>query len=533
VADLLAVQRSRASDLIDKHTSWWGNLAEDDLGRALLGNAIGRDYDLVQETLSELGSRNRDDVSLELMEAASDGQLGAIVATDGGRRLLDRMLDELTEGSMGDDEQTQADRILRVKGERIDQAKAQQNMLQGKVFPFRGSGMTVLDDAPIMAERRDRGQIWVKQPTRVLGTDMFRQETATLPVDVFIGGVLLPEDEIVGVKFYDLGGEVVYRPALFLVQVSNQNDTATLMKIAEVAGIGLTLGTGALVGLGVEATMAARVLLWADRAAFVIGTITSVINEHRGEIIERFGDSGRQFVRYVDIVRSATAMYGFARFAIGMGQILNGFRTSYVNWRAAARSIEHELDDGERQIIQQLSQQTDEVLENAYNIAGAASPKQAEGQPPSTQPEQPGKATPSHGEGGAVGPAATETPSPEGGNRPVASPSAVKPQRMSVEELTAAAQEPDQGGLTKAGRALQKHGSRPGSAFPKATGNPTKINERGVAVVRNILEDPASTYVTRMHPKYGEIIEVHAPDGRGIRFKKSGEMMGFLEPRQH
>ena len=31
----------------------------------------------------------------------------------------------------------------------------------------------------------------------------------------------------------------------------------------------------------------------------------------------------------------------------------------------------------------------------------------------------------------------------------------------------------DRGGLTKAGRALEKHGNRPGSPFPKASGNLT------------------------------------------------------------
>ncbi|MFD1052563.1 hypothetical protein ACFQ1S_46710, partial [Kibdelosporangium lantanae] len=170
-------------------------------------------------------------------------QLAELAASESGRRLLDRMYDELTEGSMAADEQEQAERILRVKSERVDQAQAQQQMTQGKVFPLRASGITVLDDSPIMAERREGGQIWVKLPVRVLGTEMFQAETATLPHDVFIGGALLPENEVVGVKFYDLGGEVVYRPALFLVQVSNQNDTATLAKIAEVAGIGLTLGT--------------------------------------------------------------------------------------------------------------------------------------------------------------------------------------------------------------------------------------------------------------------------------------------------
>ncbi|GAB3904159.1 hypothetical protein GCM10029964_097260 [Kibdelosporangium lantanae] len=387
VASQLSVQRSLAEDLIDEHTSWYGNLAEDELGQELLRRAMGGAHQLVQATLDELAWHNRDDVSLEFAQAATGAQLAELAASESGRRLLDRMYDELTEGSMAADEQEQAERILRVKSERVDQAQAQQQMTQGKVFPLRASGITVLDDSPIMAERREGGQIWVKLPVRVLGTEMFQAETATLPHDVFIGGALLPENEVVGVKFYDLGGEVVYRPALFLVQVSNQNDTATLAKIAEVAGIGLTLGTGALVSLGVEASMTARVLLWADRAAFLLGTITTVINEHRGEIIERFGEDGRRFLHYVDIVHSATAMYGFARMAIGMAQLVNGLRGAYVNWRSAARSLDSELSSGEQQVVQQISDQTDDMLKNADDIAGSTQ------QPPAATTSEPTEPT--------------------------------------------------------------------------------------------------------------------------------------------
>jgi hypothetical protein len=389
-SDCPAIQRSPASDLIDENTSW-GNLAEDRLGQTLLTRALAGDHGFVQAVLDDLGSTDRDDVSFELTRAATAAQLTTLAGSESGRRLLDRMFDELTSGSVADDEQAQADRIIQVKGQRVDQAQAQQQMISGKVFPFRLPGLTVFSDAPISAERRPDGQIWVKQPTRVLGTDMFRDETRTLPSDVFIGGMLIPENEIVGVKLYDLGGPVVYRPALFLIQIANQDDTATLMKIAEVAGIGVTLGSGALAELGIEAGMAARVMLWADRAAFVLGTLTTVINEHRGEIIERYGASGRQFLRFVDIVQSATAIYGFARMAIGMAQVVSRFRTAYQDWRAAVRAAESELSGGERQITQQITEQTETILQNADDVAGAGANRQppAGGQPSGGPEPQP------------------------------------------------------------------------------------------------------------------------------------------------
>ena len=44
--------------------------------------------------------------------------------------------------------------------------------------------------------------------------------------------------------------------------------------------------------------------------------------------------------------------------------------------------------------------------------------------------------------------------------------------------------------LTPAGRALQKHGGRQGSAFPSAVGNPAAVNKQGRVVLNSILNDP-------------------------------------------
>ena len=50
------------------------------------------------------------------------------------------------------------------------------------------------------------------------------------------------------------------------------------------------------------------------------------------------------------------------------------------------------------------------------------------------------------------------------------------PKRLDLEALSRAGQVMDRGGLTKAGRALDKHGGRSSSIFPKATGNITTKN---------------------------------------------------------
>ncbi|MFE5923829.1 DUF4157 domain-containing protein [Streptomyces sp. NPDC056468] len=376
-----AVLLSPASDTISRHTSWYGDLDERALGRELLNRARAGDLAFVQDTLDALGSTDRDDVAYEFCAAANDPDIVRMTTSAAGRAVIDRLFDELTEGSKDADEQRQADRLMRVKAARIRPEDFLTGVRAAKVFPFRAPGFTVLDDAPISAQRMPGGRIRVHIPNRVLGTAMFRAETRTLPVDTFIGGIELPENEIVGVRLYDLGGVLVYRPALILVELSNETTTTVLTKLAEAVGIGLTLGAGSLVGLGVEATMAARVLLWADRAAFVLGTLTSVIKEHRGEILARFGEPGREFLQYVDYVQSATAIYGFARVALSLGQLVNGLRTAYNNLRTAAGG-----EGATGGLAGDLTANTEELLRKAEDIQGA---KASAAPPTASAPEAP------------------------------------------------------------------------------------------------------------------------------------------------
>ncbi|WP_424408191.1 PAAR domain-containing protein [Pasteurella sp. PK-2025] len=88
----------------------------------------------------------------------------------------------------------------------------------------------------------------------------------------------------------------------------------------------------------------------------------------------------------------------------------------------------------------------------------------------------------------------------------------------------------DRAGFTKAGRALQKHGSRHNSIFPKTKGNTSEINKQGELKVKEILDNPLTKIISRHHAKYGEIIEYKSPIG-GIRFNQNGKnFIGFIEP---
>jgi len=97
-----------------------------------------------------------------------------------------------------------------------------------------------------------------------------------------------------------------------------------------------------------------------------------------------------------------------------------------------------------------------------------------------------------------------------------------------LREAYAAANAPHKRGpLTVAGRALAKHNplSRPGSIFPVPTGDPATINLLAQEVVAALLSDPDTVKVDR-----GNVYDLIAPDGRGLRFQADRTLKGFLEP---
>lgn len=100
----------------------------------------------------------------------------------------------------------------------------------------------------------------------------------------------------------------------------------------------------------------------------------------------------------------------------------------------------------------------------------------------------------------------------------------------STDKLLESAISHDRGGLTKAGRALQKHGNRFASYFLKTKGNPSNINRQAYDIVYNIINNPDRGVMRRYHPRFGDIVEIRSPDGHGIRYDASGNFIGFLEP---
>jgi hypothetical protein len=94
-----------------------------------------------------------------------------------------------------------------------------------------------------------------------------------------------------------------------------------------------------------------------------------------------------------------------------------------------------------------------------------------------------------------------------------------------LDKLSKAGQVMDRSGLTKAGRALDKHGNRPNSPFPKAVGNPANKNLQGQFHLDNILTHPNNKII---RGDKGDI-RLFSPDGKGAHFRSDGSFKGFLD----
>ncbi|MDB6081219.1 MAG: hypothetical protein JWO53_491, partial [Chlamydiia bacterium] len=112
-------------------------------------------------------------------------------------------------------------------------------------------------------------------------------------------------------------------------------------------------------------------------------------------------------------------------------------------------------------------------------------------------------------------------------NDPSGSVATVLEQKLEVclDKLSRAGQVMDRGGLTKAGRALEKHGNRPDSVFPKAVGNIANKNLQGQSHLNEILYHANKEIIKIGDKGY----KIYAPDGRGAYIESDGSFRGFIE----
>ena len=99
--------------------------------------------------------------------------------------------------------------------------------------------------------------------------------------------------------------------------------------------------------------------------------------------------------------------------------------------------------------------------------------------------------------------------------------------RSRIDDLLNAGKQADKNGLTRAGRALQKHGDRTNSAFPKSCGNAASRNKQGQDILEGILKGGNQSKVPN---RFGGKDIYNNLTGRGARFDGTGKFKGFLEP---
>ena len=74
-----------------------------------------------------------------------------------------------------------------------------------------------------------------------------------------------------------------------------------------------------------------------------------------------------------------------------------------------------------------------------------------------------------------------------------------------------------------------KHGSRSKSSYTPAKGNPSQINTNAQKILEEIID--SAVEIIPNQKKYGGY-DVFSKSGKGARFDKNGNLVGFLEPKR-
>src|SRR5688572_12361339 len=120
--------------------------------------AQGR-YDDIQRALDQVSSANRDDMALALLSATSDSELARVAERREGHQVLARLYDELTSGSVWDDERGQTQRVLELWAQRIGPERFIRAIEDDRtmIFPVRKPGLTVLSPVSPTVRRSSKG----------------------------------------------------------------------------------------------------------------------------------------------------------------------------------------------------------------------------------------------------------------------------------------------------------------------------------------------------------------------------------------
>jgi hypothetical protein len=329
-------------------------------------------FTYVRQVFAEIDSDYEDNLAAAFVELQSDSRLDQFAATEDGRDMLDILYVAMITGDVSAFQKQQADRILFAKTRRMSpeeyaaKAKRHSKERPTHIFPVRFMRVTGGDYATPKAELLPNRHVRVEYPAAVYDRRAF-PEVATLPYCFSGNGCEIPEDEIVGIKLYEQGGQIIYVPALALIEYSNQAIQSTSGKILDVSLAAASFGWGGAVAGGTK--WGARLAL-ADRVVTVIGVAAFVIQEHSDWIIRKFGKAGWLLVKTAAIANSAASIYGLGRLAVGGYRIVKDLRAASKACREQAAAAK--LNDAETQIINKVDDEADALLKDLDDEAAQA-----------------------------------------------------------------------------------------------------------------------------------------------------------------
>ena len=96
-----------------------------------------------------------------------------------------------------------------------------------------------------------------------------------------------------------------------------------------------------------------------------------------------------------------------------------------------------------------------------------------------------------------------------------------------VEDLLRSATTPGKDAVSPIARAVDTHTR----CNEEASIRRARTGEHPRTLVKDILMNCGSTFTKTTKARFGEVVEVVAPDGRGLRFGKRGRFIGLLDLR--
>ena len=403
---------SPMDNTVDLRASKIAQELNDDVAKGLYRDVIKK--------VNELESYIEDDAVSHFVVLQSPDKLEKFAANNVGRAMLDVLYAALITGDVTDFERLQAERILGAKAKRIPSVPPEQYLAQLEqekqyILPLRMQRTFRSDYAIFKATLQSDGRVKVRYDDEIhfWDADMFKEDRKNLGSErLWKDGVELNPDELVWLKLYDQGKKLVPVPALALIDYANQAKRQSVSVGATAFEMGLFLGfggLGAFSGAGVR-TLAAEVvagrasitalnvakgLLWADRLAMALPVVSTVINENREWLLEKFPRAAPVLLGVLDQANRITEYYGWARMGVEGGRYLkSNFGPALAEWRAERAALKEQLNPEQARVAREIDNGVELVLNEANKAeteAGLAAVKYVKEHPEAIKRGKPGE----------------------------------------------------------------------------------------------------------------------------------------------